>query len=385
MKEQLSPHYPLTPVSWAFLILAAAFLTLGSMAQSANFELGVLFTEYGLLVIPLVLIGLVFKVDLKKALRFNPIPVRIGLKIFGASLLMIPGVAFLNVTIIAILMMTVHFIPQTLPEASAGTGFLVSFFVMAITPGICEELFFRGMVMNALEGRFGYRFAAVLSAVLFGLFHFNLANLVGPIFLGLLFGWLVQVTDSIYAGMIGHAVNNGFAVTISYLMTRGQDISMETGMDLTELFLENKDMLIASLAGAAGLLLVIAVPLVAFGLVIYRSIRLEYLKPGDILRISGQQFVVTGRPLAVAAGGDPQAWLYPYDQVPAVEHYEDAISLVNLNAVRRERQVRISNRHWVKGERPKMKLKESLPLWSGAVLYLAIGVYLILMFRGILS
>ena len=160
---------------------------------------------------------------------------------------------------------------------------------------------------------------------------------------------------------------------------------METGMDLTELFLENKDMLIASLAGAAGVLFVVAVPMVAFGLMIYRSIRQEYLKPGDILKISGQQFVVTGRPPAQKGGGATLAWLYPYDQVPTVEHYEDAISLVDLKAVRSERQVRLSNRHWVKGERPKMKLRESLPLWSGAVLYVAIGVYLILMFRGILS
>jgi len=220
---------------------------------------------------------------------------------------------------------------------------------------------------------------------LFGLFHFNLANLVGPIFLGLLFAWLVQVTNSIYAGMIGHAVNNGFAVTISYLMTRGQEVSMETGMDLTELFLENKEMLIASLAGAAGLLFVIAVPMVAFGLMIYRSIRLEYVKNGDILKISSQQFIVTGRPQDAVAGGKALAWLYPYDQVPAVEYYEDAISLVDLKAIKGERQVRFSNRHWVKSQRPKMKLKESLPLWSGAVLYLAIGVYLILMFRGVLS
>lgn len=384
MSAPLKSHYPMTPVSWAFLILAGAFLTLGSMAQAANFELGIIFTEYGLLVMPLLIMGFALKVDVKKALRLNPIPVKIGLKIVGASLLMIPGVAFLNVTVIAILMTTVHFIPQTLPEPSAGAGFFVSFFVMAVTPGICEELFFRGMIMNALEGRFGFRFAAILSAVLFGLFHFNLANLLGPIFLGLLFAWLVQVTNSIYAGMIGHAVNNGFAVTISWLMSRGQAVSMETGMDLTELFLENKDMLIASLAGAAGLLLVVAVPMVCFGLTIYRSIRLEYLKSGDVLKVSGQQFVVTGRKNAEVGAGSA-VWLYPYDQVPAAEHYEDAISLVDLRSLRRDRQVRTASKHWIKVPRPKMRLKESLPFWGGGVLYIAIGIYLILVFRGMVS
>lgn len=381
MNGALKPHYPLTPVAWSFLALAGAFLTLGSMAQSANFELGVLFTEYGLLVVPLVLLGIVLKVDLKKALRLKPIPVRIGLKIVAASLLMIPGVAFLNVTVIAFLMTFFHYLPQTLPEPSAGSGFLISFFIMAITPGICEELFFRGMMMNAFEGRFGFRFAALLSAVLFGMFHFNPANLLGPIFLGLLFAWLVQVTDSILAGVIGHAVNNGFAVTLSFLMTRGQSVAMEPGMDLTELFLESKDLLVASLFGAAGLMLLLAVPLVGWGLMIYRSIRLEYMRSGDLLKISDQQFVVTSTSQPASSG--PLVYLYPYDQVPEAAYYEDAIRLVNLKALSRERKVRIVNRHWLKVARPPMKLKESLPLWGGAVLYVAIGAYLMMMFRGI--
>jgi hypothetical protein len=378
MTEERKSHFPLLPVNWSFLILAAAFLTLGSMAQAAHFEWGILFTEYGLLVLPLVMMGLYLKVDLKRALRLNPLPVSVGFKIAGASLLMIPGVAVLNITVIALLTTMFHYIPQNMVQPSAGAGFLVSFFVMAITPGICEELFFRGMMMNAFEGRLGYRFAAVLSAVLFGLFHFNLANLLGPIFLGLLFAWLVQVTNSIYAGMIGHAVNNGFAVTVSYLMTRGQQVTMDTGVDLSELFLENRDMLIASLFGAVGLLLVIAVPTVLLGLAVYRSIRLDYLKSGDLLKVAGRQYVVTG-------GSGSKVWLYPYDVAPPAENYEDAIRLVDVNALRQDRQIRMASRHWIKVRTQGMALGESLPLWAGAVIYIAIGIYMLMLFRGIFA
>jgi hypothetical protein len=249
---------------------------------------------------------------------------------------------------------------------------------MAITPGICEELFFRGMVMNAFEGRFGYRFAALLSALLFGIFHFNLANFLGPILLGVLFAWLVQVTGSIFAGMVGHAVNNGFAVILSYLITRGQGVAMETGPDLTELFLENKDMLMASLFGAAGLLLLLAVPFAFMGLAIYRNIRLDYLKSGDRLKVSGQQFVVTG-------GSGSKVYLYPYDVIPAEEDYQEAIRFVDLKALRRDRTVRMVSKHWERAERPVMKFKDSLPLLLTGVLYIGIGIYLLLMFRGLFS
>jgi hypothetical protein len=324
------------------------------------------------------MMGLYLKVDLKRALRLNPLPVSVGFKIAGASLLMIPGVAVLNITVIALLTTMFHYIPQNMVQPSAGAGFLVSFFVMAITPGICEELFFRGMMMNAFESRLGYRFAAVLSAVLFGLFHFNLANLLGPIFLGLLFAWLVQVTNSIYAGMIGHAVNNGFAVTVSYLMTRGQQVTMDTGVDLSDLFLENRDMLIASLFGAVGLLLVIAVPTVLLGLAVYRSIRLDYLKSGDLLKVAGRQYVVTG-------GTGSKVWLYPYDVAPPAENYEDAIRLVDVNALRQDRQIRMASRHWIKVRTQGMALGESLPLWAGAVIYIAIGIYMLMLFRGIFA
>jgi membrane protease YdiL (CAAX protease family) len=378
LNNGLRSHYPLTPVNWLFLLLAGAFLTLGSMAQAANFELGILFTEYGLLIVPLLLLGLFFRVDLKRSLRLNRLPVKVGLKIAGATLLMIPLVAFLNVTVIAVLTTFFEYIPPTAPEPSQGTGFLITFFVMAITPGICEELFFRGMVMNAFEGRFGYRFAALLSALLFGIFHFNLANFLGPILLGVLFAWLVQVTGSIFAGMVGHAVNNGFAVILSYLITRGQGVAMETGPDLTELFLENKDMLMASLFGAAGLLLLLAVPFAFMGLAIYRNIRLDYLKSGDRLKVSGQQFVVTG-------GSGSKVYLYPYDVIPAEEDYQEAIRFVDLKALRRDRTVRMVSKHWERAERPVMKFKDSLPLLLTGVLYIGIGIYLLLMFRGLFS
>lgn len=51
----------------------------------------------------------------------------------------------------------------------AVTAFVFTFFFIAVP----EELFFRGWLQNLLERRMGRRSALVVTAVLFGLSHFN--------------------------------------------------------------------------------------------------------------------------------------------------------------------------------------------------------------------
>jgi membrane protease YdiL (CAAX protease family) len=62
-----------------------------------------------------------------------------------------------------------HFHPQ-LPSAWAiPAGWLLTFVLVAVT----EELFFRGLIQNLLEKRFGPRTALIVASVIFGLSHYN--------------------------------------------------------------------------------------------------------------------------------------------------------------------------------------------------------------------
>jgi CAAX protease family protein len=62
-----------------------------------------------------------------------------------------------------------HFHPRLPSAMSVATGLLVTFLLVAIP----EEIFFRGILQNLLETRFGRRIALVTTAILFGLAHFN--------------------------------------------------------------------------------------------------------------------------------------------------------------------------------------------------------------------
>ncbi len=85
--------------------------------------------------------------------------------------------------------------------------------VLAVSPAVCEELLFRGMILSGFR-RLGMWPAILLSGLLFGLAHSSIYRLIPTFFLGVLFGYLVWRTGSVYCSIVAHALNNGVAMTL---------------------------------------------------------------------------------------------------------------------------------------------------------------------------
>jgi sodium transport system permease protein len=98
--------------------------------------------------------------------------------------------------------------------------------VMAVTPACCEELLFRGLILSGLR-RWGPWPALLISSLLFAVAHASIYRLLPTFCLGLLLGYLVLKTGSIYCSMIAHALNNGLAVTLA----RSQGFSERFGLE----------------------------------------------------------------------------------------------------------------------------------------------------------
>ncbi len=90
----------------------------------------------------------------------------------------------------------------------------VVWLVLGVTPAICEELFFRGLVFSGLR-RLGAWPAVLLSALLFGLAHASIYRLLPTFILGVLLGVLRWRSGSVVPGMVMHAVNNGLIGTLA--------------------------------------------------------------------------------------------------------------------------------------------------------------------------
>jgi membrane protease YdiL (CAAX protease family) len=213
-----SSRFNLTEASTLFIVLAVAFLTLGGFLHRFGFVVGILTMEYVVLLAPILLYAAFKKKDFINVFKLKKIEGIVALKIIGLAIILVPIVAFANLVALFIIEQFSSVTETPIPVANSFGEYLVLFFVIAITAGICEEFFFRGMILDAFENETNLYTAAVLSAVLFAVFHFNPQNFFGPLILGFVFSYLTQVTGSIWAAVIAHIANNGIAVTMGYVL-----------------------------------------------------------------------------------------------------------------------------------------------------------------------
>jgi sodium transport system permease protein len=85
---------------------------------------------------------------------------------------------------------------------------------IAVTPALCEELFFRGVVLSGLR-RLGAGPALAVSALLFGLAHVSVHRLLPTLALGVMLGWLALRSGSIVPSMVVHLMNNALVVWLA--------------------------------------------------------------------------------------------------------------------------------------------------------------------------
>ena len=93
------------------------------------------------------------------------------------------------------------------------------YFTLAILAPWAEEVVFRGAILRKLLQIFSRQMhwvAIVISAIIFGAVHMNMAQGVNAAVLGLLLGWMYYRTGSIFPGIVLHWANN----TIAYILVR---------------------------------------------------------------------------------------------------------------------------------------------------------------------
>lgn len=209
-------------VNLLYLFMAMLLITIGSLVQSIDAELGLIATEFLLVLMPSVLFAVWTRGGMKEIFRLNPLPLGEGILIVSIAVFFYPVSIMGNLIVINLLDSIGWYRPIPFPTASNAQEYALLIFAVAASAGICEEFMFRGVVMRAYE-RYGPKKAIFSSAILFGMFHFNLQNLIAPIMLGALFGYYVHITDSIYSGILAHSVHNALSVTVGFLGSMAQN------------------------------------------------------------------------------------------------------------------------------------------------------------------
>ncbi|MES1220026.1 MAG: CPBP family intramembrane glutamic endopeptidase [Bacteroidota bacterium] len=111
--------------------------------------------------------------------------------------------------------------------------YLLSLFMLAVLPGIFEEVFFRGGVQNLLSRWWKMPILAiVVTSVIFSAVHGSYFGFLSRCVLGFVLGWMYYRTGNLWLNVIAHGFYNGTAVTVLYiskLRNPGVDLSKENG------------------------------------------------------------------------------------------------------------------------------------------------------------
>ncbi len=123
---------------------------------------------------------------------------------------------------------------KTVLEMKSPLIFIFNLVLIAILPGIGEELIFRGIVQKHIVGVLKYPIAAVwISAFIFSAIHLQFEGFLPRLVLGAILGYLYYWTGNLWVPIIAHAFNNGIQVVLIYF----------TGMDLSEFDEQGSDQL----------------------------------------------------------------------------------------------------------------------------------------------
>ncbi len=208
------------------LVLAIIFLTIGFNIQERFSFWGTFITETLIVLLPALLISSTG--DVKEVLKIK----KVSFKSLGKTIILVvliyPVILLLNGVFLSLLSNFIEYKNFPMEIMLQNVPILNYLIFMCLVPAICEEIFFRGTLTNAYNV-YGERFAIIVSALVFALFHFDIQNFIAPFLLGLLFASLIEYTGSIIPAIVAHFINNVIAVlTARYLNERLFDFLRQT-------------------------------------------------------------------------------------------------------------------------------------------------------------
>jgi len=242
-----NPYNGLVYFSLALLLL----YYLGSYWQSKELYQGLLNTQIIIILLPVLLILRILKQDSRKVLRMNAPKL---LPTILIPFMAIPA-AILVATLAQLINSIFPFPEQYLENLTKLFNMDIplwrSFLIVAVAPGICEEIMFRGLFPRFFE-KYGMKVNIVITALLFAAFHLDPFRFLPVFLLGLLLGYITLRSGSIYLSMLSHALNNALALFITAF----------AGQKWLQIFISNEDNLEYWLALPA--LLIFSIALYSF-------------------------------------------------------------------------------------------------------------------------
>jgi len=171
--------------------------------------------------LPMLVYIIIRNVDYKALFRLYPVKTEELILVAGLAILGYPAVTALNIIWHLLIRHIGTPIITAFPPITSLPEYLMAIIVIGIFPSVFEELMFRGIMLRGYE-RLGKLAAVVITGVMFSFLHMSFANLPALILLGIVLGYVVHRSNSVYAGMLYHFIHNSIAVTLIFLVSLAQ-------------------------------------------------------------------------------------------------------------------------------------------------------------------
>ena len=135
----------------------------------------------------------------------------------SAPFLICSGLAILTAGfLVSALMGLLDWIPNIMEQSfdilQSGWGGILA---IAIIGPVLEEILFRGAITKALLQQYNPTKAILISALLFGVFHINPAQILPAFLIGILLAWTYYKTGSLIPCILMHVLNNSLSLSLS--------------------------------------------------------------------------------------------------------------------------------------------------------------------------
>jgi membrane protease YdiL (CAAX protease family) len=150
-------------------------------------------------------------VDIKRYIGLDVTPKLVLMGFVSAGLLLLVDI------IVSAVLTSIFGVSQAVEESnnvitdlSSSTSGLIAVIAALGLAGVCEEFAFRGFLQSTLTRRYSFIPAVIVSAVTFGLFHFDpqLVYILSALTAGLVLGYVYHRWNSYVVSAIAHSTLN---------------------------------------------------------------------------------------------------------------------------------------------------------------------------------
>ncbi|MBN1948660.1 MAG: CPBP family intramembrane metalloprotease [Candidatus Cloacimonetes bacterium] len=198
-----------------FLVVLMALFYLGGSWQSQDIVQGLFKTQIFIILLPTLLILRISRTDIVSTLRLKRTsPLNILMVLIMAFPALLVAVSISNIINLIYPISESYLEVMKNLMSTENRSFLFTLGLVAVLPGICEEVMFRGYLINGFTRR-GLWSAIIVSGILFGIFHLDPFRFLPTAVLGVYLGYLTLRSNSLLPAVFAHFLNNGLAIVIT--------------------------------------------------------------------------------------------------------------------------------------------------------------------------